>query len=76
MVANIGVIDAGYTGEIKVSIHNATNLTILSERRYVSKGDRIAQLLILPVLTPALELGDVTGMTTERGENGFGSTGA
>lgn len=76
LVANIGVIDAGYTGEIKVSIHNATDPTVLSEKRYVSKGDRIAQLLILPVLTPELELGDVTGMTSERGENGFGSTGA
>lgn len=75
LVANIGVIDAGYTGEIKVSIHNASVPNILHGRQYIYKGDRCAQLLILPVLTPELELGDVTNMTTERGDHGFGSTG-
>lgn len=76
LVANIGVIDAGYTGEIKVSIHNTSQPNIMNNRHPIYKYDRIAQLLIIPVLTPELELGDVTGMTSERGENGFGSTGA
>ena len=64
-----GLIDPGYRGEIKVILHNT------SERRYtVEIGDRIAQLLLVPYLVPALEVVDELP-ATERGERGFGSSG-
>lgn len=65
----LGVIDAGYTGEIKVCMNSFLP-------RYFKRGNRIAQMLILPVVTPELELGNVTKTSTERGNGGFGSTGA
>lgn len=64
-----GVIDAGYTGSIKVKLYNS------SENRYrFNKGDKIIQLVILPIFTPELELVDDLE-ETERGDAGFGSTG-
>ena len=64
-----GVIDVGYTGSIKVKLYNH------SEKWYqVQKGDKISQLVILPILTPELELVDELD-ETERGNGGFGSTG-
>ena len=64
-----GVIDEGYTGSIKVKLYN------LGMRGYaVRKGDKIAQLIIQPYAAPELEL--VSHLDeTERGDNGFGSTG-
>ena len=64
-----GVIDAGYTGSIKVKLYNNGNST---KRFY--KGDKIIQLVILPIYTPELERVDSLGKT-DRGANGFGSTG-
>lgn len=64
-----GVIDAGYTGSIKVKLYN------LSDRGYEFKrGDKIIQLVILPILTPELEQVDSLD-ETDRGSNGFGSSG-
>lgn len=42
--------------------------------QYFQRGDKIAQLVILPIVTPALKLVDKFAKT-ERGDNGFGSTG-
>lgn len=64
-----GVIDEGYTGSIKVKLYNNSD-----EDYIVKKGDRISQLVILPVIIPELELVDDLE-ETERGDNGFGSTG-
>lgn len=64
-----GVIDAGYRGEIKVIFWNLSHETL-----EIQKGDRIAQLLILPVATPQTEAVESLD-TTQRGEGGFGSTG-
>ena len=64
-----GVIDAGYRGEVLVVLRNLTNETI-----QVTKGDRIAQLLIMPVATPAVLESSLLDETS-RGANGFGSTG-
>lgn len=64
-----GVIDAGYTGSIKVKLYNNGNST---KRFY--KGDKIIQLVILPIYTPELERVDSLEKT-DRGANGFGSTG-
>jgi dUTP pyrophosphatase len=65
----VGVIDSDYRGEIQVGLHN------LSEEAYtVQPGERIAQLILMPVWTPEIE--EVNELTsTFRGEGGFGSTG-
>lgn len=66
----IGVIDSDYRGEIFFSAVN------LSDAPYeIAPGERICQLLILPCLAPTLRPVDEID-TTERGEGGFGSTGA
>ena len=64
-----GVIDVGYTGSICVKLYNH------SDKAYeFKKGDKISQLVILPILIPELEL--VSDLDeTERGDNGFGSSG-
>ena len=65
----VGVIDAGYRGTCKVSLHNDSD-----QDQMVSYGDRIAQFCILPVLETNLSL--VYSLEgTERGEGGFGSSG-
>ena len=64
-----GVIDADYRGEIKVLLINLGD-----EPYYVQPGDRIAQLLIQPIMRPTIsEMDSLPG--TERGIGGFGSTG-
>ena len=64
-----GVIDEGFTGSIVVKLYNHT-----PQEYYINKGDKISQLVILPVLRPEPMLVDkIEG--GERGNNGFGSTG-
>ena len=64
-----GVIDSGYTGSIVVKLYNHTSTS------YEFKaGEKIAQLVLLPIITPDLELVDSLE-DTERGSGGFGSTG-
>ena len=65
----VGVIDSDYRGEIAVGLKNH------SDTDYIIKpGERIAQLVIMPVLTPQLEETDELS-ETERSSGGFGSTG-
>lgn len=64
-----GVIDSGYTGSICVKLYNHTNKDYEFEA-----GEKIAQLVLLPIITPELEEVDSLEKT-ERGEGGFGSTG-
>ena len=68
-ITSRGTIDCGYTGEIRVTLFNGS-----SEQYEVHKGDKISQLVILPIITPDLVLVDDLG-ETDRGDNGFGSTG-
>lgn len=69
MSNSIGVIDSGYTGEIHACYTN------MSDKPYViHEGDRIAQLVVHDIHLPGLELVDEFE-ETERGTNGFGSTG-
>lgn len=64
-----GVIDAGYRGEIQVVFWNLSETDIV-----IKKGDRMAQMLIMPVVTPSVfESKDLD--STTRGSGGFGSTG-
>jgi len=64
-----GIIDAGYRGEVKIILRNLT-----LEEVILKAGERIAQLLIVPVATPAVREVPDLGAST-RGEGGFGSTG-
>ena len=64
-----GVIDSGYTGSIRVKLYNHGN-----ESYMVEKGDKISQIVFMPIIAPELEEVDSLD-ETERGDNGFGSTG-
>tara|TARA_B100000745_G_C19853504_1_gene283604 strand:+ start:18 stop:449 length:432 start_codon:yes stop_codon:yes gene_type:complete len=66
-----GVIDSGYRGEIKVCLYNASNDSFPLK---ISAGDRIAQILFQEVPDFSLTVVDSLG-TTERGGDGFGSSG-
>ena len=65
----VGVIDSDYRGEVMVALHNHGTVS-----QTVAHGERVAQLLITPVLTPAYEEASELSDTV-RGEGGFGSTG-
>ena len=66
----VGVIDSDYRGEIKVALHNHGNTP-----QTVSKGERIAQLVIAPSLRAEYEVVEDLDETV-RGAGGFGSTGS
>ena len=68
-ITSTGLIDEGYTGSIMVKLYNH------GEKDYTVKpGDKISQLIIIPVIKPNMSL--VSELNeTERGDNGFGSTG-
>lgn len=65
----VGVIDSDYRGELQVPLTNHGPRPFV-----IQPGDRIAQLVLAPVFTPAIQ--EVAELDeTLRGENGFGSTG-
>lgn len=64
----IGVVDAGNTGSIRVVLEPFNVAKIF-------KGNRIAQLVILPLPNIKMIEGKVIGVDTHRGDGGFGSTG-
>lgn len=68
-ITSEGVIDAGYTGSICVKLYNNSNKDYI-----VEEGDKISQLVIVPVLLAEPIRVDKLE-DTERGDNGFGSTG-
>lgn len=68
-ITSEGVIDVGYTGSIAVKLYNHSDKSC-----ELKAGDKISQLVIMPILTPTFELVDELEQT-ERGNNGFGSTG-
>lgn len=65
----VGVIDSGYTGTIRVF------LTAFGGVAPCSEGQRIAQMVVLPINTAMPVLKSITSIVTERGDAGFGSTG-
>lgn len=64
-----GVIDNGYRGEIIVILHNSSERAV-----YIDLGQKIAQLRFTPFYQAQFILNEV-GTNTDRGENGFGSSG-
>lgn len=69
-ITSRGTIDYGYTGSIKAVLFNH------SKRDYiVERGRKITQLVLVPIITPEIELVDELE-DTERGDGGFGSSGA
>ena len=65
----VGVIDSDYRGPVTVVLHNHG-----TQEQTIAHGERIAQMVITPVLTPAYELAEELS-DTGRGQGGFGSTG-
>ena len=68
-IASFGVVDSDYRGEIRIKLFNLGN-----EGIYIKKGDRVAQLVVVPVFFSAYKEVDKLGETT-RGSGGMGSTG-
>jgi dUTP pyrophosphatase len=68
-ITSEGVIDEGYTGSIVVKLYNNSGYDYV-----VNRGDKISQLVIIPIAKPSLELVDSLE-DTDRGNNGFGSSG-
>ena len=66
----VGVVDSDYRGEITVVLHNHGNVC-----QTIENGDRIAQFIITPVLTPVYEEAELLSDTV-RDAGGFGSTGS
>lgn len=65
----VGVVDSDYRGEILVALHNHGQ-----QSQTIANGERVAQFLITPVLTPAYEAVEELSDTV-RSIGGFGSTG-
>lgn len=68
-ITSEGVIDEGYTGSIVVKLYNHSGYDY-----EVNAGDKISQLVILPIVKPTLEVVESLE-ETDRGNNGFGSSG-
>ena len=69
MANGIGVIDSDYRGEISVTLRNMSEVPFV-----VADGDRIAQMMFMPVIQASfLEVDELD--ETDRGTGGFGSTG-
>lgn len=67
---SVGLIDSDYQGEIKVSLRNTSD-----DAYNIRPGDRIAQLVIIPVFQAHFTLVKEFSVPTKRGVGGFGSTG-
>ena len=68
-ITSRGTIDSGFTGDIRAVLFNHSWWF-----KRIRKGQKITQLVIMPIITPPLELVDSLE-ETDRGDNGFGSTG-
>lgn len=65
----VGVVDCDYRGEVKVALHNHSEIA-----QTVASGERVAQLVITPYITASFVVADELSDTV-RGAGGFGSTG-
>lgn len=69
-ITSTGLIDEGYQGPIIARLYNDSDVPY-----WVEKGDKITQLVVIPVRYESVELIEGFDATTERGSNGYGSTG-
>lgn len=69
-ITSTGLIDEGYTGEIMVKLYNHSD-----ENYLVHVGDKISQLVVIPVFYEDVHFVDSLDENTERGDKGFGSSG-
>lgn len=68
-ITSTGLIDSGFTGSIRAKLYNHGQCAV-----YINPGDKITQLVLIPITTPALEIVKEF-KETDRGDAGFGSTG-
>lgn len=68
-ITSRGTIDCGYTGEVKAVLFNHSWRFVR-----IKKGQKISQMVLMPIITPKLDLVDSLDKT-DRGTGGFGSTG-
>lgn len=73
---HLGVIDNGYRGDLGVKLYNfgSNNRNMTLTNHQVNKGDRIAQLVVYPLIHPQCEWADEI-VQSDRGDKGFGSSG-
>ncbi|KMK67449.1 dUTP diphosphatase [Puniceibacterium sp. IMCC21224] len=69
----VGLIDPDYAGEILISVWNRNQAR--STPIEIRPGDRIGQLVFVPIVRPSFEVVDEFTIETARGAGGFGSTG-
>lgn len=69
LIVHEGTIDSGYTGKLNIGVYNPNNEAI-----YLQTGDRIAQLVLIPLIIYPVRIVDDLPRTV-RGSEGFGSTG-
>lgn len=67
-----GLIDSDYQGPLMISAWNRHETSPI----FIEPGERIAQLIFVPIQRPELKIVSEFGEATQRGEGGFGSTGA
>lgn len=68
-LTSTGLIDEGYTGSIKVKLYNHGTV-----KQWITAKEKISQLVLIPCIAPKIQIVDKLD-DTERGNNGFGSTG-
>lgn len=68
-ITSTGLIDSGYTGSIRVKLYNHGD-----NDYYIAAGEKVSQLVVIKVLDVSMHEVDTLD-TSERGDNGFGSTG-
>ena len=69
-ITSTGLIDEGYTGEIMVKLYNHSDSDYL-----VNAGDKISQLVVIPVLYEDINFKNFLDENTDRGDHGYGSSG-
>lgn len=66
----VGLVDSDYQGQVMISCWNRTHKTFV-----IGVGDRIAQMVFVPIIRPTFVVVDGEFETSSRGRGGFGSTG-
>ena len=70
-ITSTGLIDEGYDGEIVVKLYNHGD-----DQYTIHTGDKISQLMVIPVIYPQIKQVEDLNQKSERGSSGFGSSGA